>query len=217
MACRRPPVVLSFLLLVALQWIATTRCAAQSREVAVTMAATVSPNGRQLSFCGANLCNPPTRPLIIYAGYATGGSFAFPLMHVRRLPLYIDLPVLYVSPRSFHNRSLPTFTSIFVTPSVQIKWREDRLVAPFASLGGGIAHFGSTNPYGPGSASNTTGAVQFGGGAYLKTFVPQLYLRGEFHDVITGRPETERLFLGPNVVGPRQNNFIIGGSLVFKF
>src|SRR5437868_112927 len=76
-ARRRSLVVVFPVLFMALQGFVSLQCFAQSRELALTMADTVTPNFNELVFCSAtSLCTPPTFPVGTSSALAIGGSYA---------------------------------------------------------------------------------------------------------------------------------------------
>ncbi len=74
-------------------------------------------------------------------------------------------------------------SSVFVTPSLRVKFAPGFPVSPFASIGGGWAHYNLAG------TSMNKGALQFGGGVDIKTGIPLLGFRAEVRDFVTGQPD----------------------------
>jgi hypothetical protein len=102
------------------------------------------------------------------------------------------------------------FSSIYFTPSAHVKLLPSSPISPFASVGGGFAHFRDST----GGSSATTGALQVGGGLDFKTPLPRVSFRAEFRDFITGRPGTGA-FSG--FTSNHIQTFFAGGGVVFRF
>jgi hypothetical protein len=146
--------------------------------------------------------------------------YAHRIIDAHAASLYLELPVVGVFSRHVPNTIFDSkdFSSIFVTPSAKIKLAPSAVVSPFLSVGAGFAHFNSnfvarTGPFSAGSFSdsNTTWAVQVGGGVDVKTPIPALAIRLEARDFITGLPAPDE--------GQRfnHNNVEAGLGVVFRF
>lgn len=111
--------------------------------------------------------------------------------------------------------------SLYVTPGIRLKFLPGAPISPFASVGGGWAHYSL--------ASSTTngGALAFGGGVDFKTGIPLLGFRAEVRDFLTGEPSftlKDTFVTGfatatsPNTQGVfHRNNVLVGGGVVLKF
>lgn len=167
-------------------------------------------------------------------GVALEGNYARRLINFRAASLDLELPVLGAPARDdklFLSNGLPGSIStwtLFFTPSARIKLFPSGPVAPFFSVGGGLAHAGSafTIPTitilgGTGSGfsfsrGENSGALQFGGGADFRTPLPHLAVRVELRD-----------FWAPNFANPsgsnvgissqRVHNLFAAGGLVLRF
>lgn len=186
---------------------------AQKTEVAVTVGATLSPDAKGFITCGeAIFCPIPPNTigsLSISPGVSWQASFARRVAHFKAAGLYIELPVVGSALRTTETGFLaPEFTSIFFTPSAQIKLLPNAAISPFASVGGGLAHFQDAN------SSGNTGALQVGGGLDVKTPWRLIALRAEARDFIAGRPGNLAF------AGFTSNHFqhiFTGGGVVLKF
>ena len=167
-------------------------------------------------------------------GVAFQGAYARQLFSFGAGSLDVELPVAGAPGRDVKISStlipLPgtlSTTSLFFTPSARIKLLHSSPISPFASIGAGLAHFGSQTRFpsiaiGPilvpsRTLSNSTnhGALQFGGGLDFKTPLPHLALRAEVRD-----------FWAPGITKPsslvrvspeRQHNVFAGGGLALLF
>jgi hypothetical protein len=141
------------------------------------------------------------------AGVAIEGTLAHRLFNLHLASLHLELPVLGVPSRDVNGAFSGSYSSIFFTPGLRVKFSLPG-ISPFVSVGGGLAHLSNsaslTNSI---SNSSTTGAFQVGGGIDVKTPIPFLGLRGEVREFYTGRP---------NFATP-QNNLFVGGGIVFRF
>jgi opacity protein-like surface antigen len=105
------------------------------------------------------------------------------------------------------------YTATFVVPGVKLKLVPEFPASPYFFAGVGVAHF-SANGTLSGSVvdkSNTTTAVDFGGGLDIKV-LPFFSIRGELRNVNSGGLG----FALPIETG-RQNNIMATGGLVFRF
>ena len=71
---------------------------------------------------------------------------------------------------------------MFVTPALRVKFAPGFPVSPWASIGGGWAHYNLTG------ISTNKGALQFGGGVDINTGIPLLGFRAEVRDFVTDQP-----------------------------
>jgi len=141
------------------------------------------------------------------------GAFARHIEDVRGSSLYLELPLLGIAGRE---ASTPTgfpvnYSSIFVPPSLKIKFRPGQAISPFFSAGAGVAYLNGNN-----NGRNFTGSGQFGAGADFKTRIPFLAIRGEVRDFFSGRSAAEERVEGP-VSDSRQHNIFTGVGAVLRF
>lgn len=183
---------------------------AQKTEVAVTVGAAVSPDGK-----GPVLClNPavcPTTPTTtgsvpLGAGVSWQTSFAYRLASLKAAALYFELP-LAGSPSRTGPATFGGFSSVFFTPSAHVKFLPGNSVSPFASVGGGVAHFSSID------SSGNAGALQVGGGVDFRTPLRALGIRAEVRDFITGHASVAPLGSFTSHV----QHIFAGGGIVLNF
>lgn len=185
---------------------------AQSNELSATVGVAFSPDAKGFLTCGeAIICGIPPGTIgnISYGfGFSWQATYAHRLASFHAASLYLELPAVGSPSRTSPTFPASEFSTIFFTPSAQFKFLPGAWVSPFASAGGGLAHFGTRN------SNATMGALQLGGGVDFKTTLPLLGVRTEFRDFITRRP---------NMVafnGFTSNHFqhmLAGAGLVLKF
>lgn len=185
---------------------------AQKAEVSVTFGAAVSPDGKGPVTCGeAIICPIPQGtigPVSLGPGVSWQTSFAYRLLNFKAAALYVEL--LFAGSPSRRGPSgifNGDFSSFFFTPAAQVKFLPGNSVSPFASVGGGVAHFSSLD------SSGNAGALQVGGGLDFRTPLRVLGVRVEARDFITGHGSVSPL---ANFTSHVQHIFA-GGGIVVKF
>jgi hypothetical protein len=108
------------------------------------------------------------------------------------------------------------YSSYFVTPAARVNLFPLAAVSPWASFGGGFAHFSESSVLesggpNPGKTGTTTGVFQGGLGLDVK-LLRSFTLRGEVRDFRSGLPKL-------NVVTEvnHQRNLFAGGGIVWHF
>ena len=108
------------------------------------------------------------------------------------------------------------YRQIFVTPSARLNLFPATAVSPWVSFGGGFAHFTEskdllyfgTNPGG----STTSGVLQGGLGLDVRVW-GRFSIRGQVRDFWSGTPDLPLANTGKS----RQNNYFVGGGVVWHF
>ncbi|HEX7289071.1 MAG TPA: hypothetical protein VF532_23005 [Candidatus Angelobacter sp.] len=183
---------------------------AQKTEVAATIGAALSPDGKGPVLC-INPAMCPIGPVTtgsvpLGAGVSWQTSFAYRLANLKATALYFELP-LAGSPSRSGPGTFSGFSSVFFTPSAHVKFLPGGSVSPFASVGGGVAHFSSIDSRG------NAGALQLGGGVDFRTPLKALGIRAEVRDFITGHSSVAPLgFFTTHV-----QSIFAGGGVVLKF
>jgi hypothetical protein len=104
-------------------------------------------------------------------------------------------------------------SSLFITPAVRVKLLPSSSVSPWASIGGGWAHYSSDV-----TPANNKGALQVGGGLDFKTRIPHLAFRAEVRDFVTGEANPGIfLFQVKTESGLHRHNLLAGGGVVAHF
>lgn len=114
----------------------------------------------------------------------------------------------------------PNLATLYVVPSLRVKFLSDRAVSPWVSAGFGYGLYEGNRFLANGNPNthrrNSSGAAQFGVGTDVRTGLKVLFpisLRGEFRDFYTvANPE----YGGP-VSGEGQHNLVLMGGFVIHF
>jgi len=146
------------------------------------------------------------------------GTGAIRLANFRVASLHLEVPVSGIPSAHVDFPGTPPsnalkISSVFVTPSLRVKFAPGFPVSPWASIGGGWAHYHLAGP------SENKGALQFGGGVDIKTGIPLLGFRAEVRDFVTGQPDFGILSIqtvGSQSLG-RRHNVLAGGGIVLRF
>jgi hypothetical protein len=142
-------------------------------------------------------------------GFSLIGAFSTRLINLKAASVHLELPVMFAPSRNAGSGLFtPDFSSFYFTPSIKLRFLPGSGISPFASFGGGIAHFKES------SISDNRGAFQVGGGLDFKTRLPLLGFRLEVRDFITGRPETPSF---TNVSIDHLHSIFAGGGITLHF
>ena len=169
---------------------------------------------------GATFFNPLVR---------SGNGTTFQIDYARHFfsagffTLSAEVPVVFNLHENLHSGAdvVPTdYQQIFVTPSLRLNLFPTTDFSPWASFGGGFAHFsenknlvfGGPNP----GTSTTSGVLQGGFGLDLRPFhhrLHQLGFRGEVRDFWSGEPNFPLAPTGKT----RQHNYYVAGGVIWYF
>jgi hypothetical protein len=146
------------------------------------------------------------------------GTGAVRLANFKLASLHLEVPVAGIPSAQVDFPETPSLnalklSSVFVTPALRVKFAPGFPVSPWASIGGGWAHYSLTG------LSMNKGALQFGGGMDIKTRIPLLGFRAEVRDFVTGQPDFGIVSIqtvGSQSLG-RRHNVLAGGGIVFRF
>jgi hypothetical protein len=146
------------------------------------------------------------------------GTGAVRLANFKVASLHLEAPVAGIPSARVVFSGTPSsntlkLSSVFVTPSLRVKFAPGFPVSPWASIGGGWAHYTLD-----GSSANK-GALQFGGGVDIKTGIPLLGFRAQVRDFFTGQPDFGVVSIqtvGSPSLG-RRHNVLAGGGIVLRF
>jgi hypothetical protein len=146
------------------------------------------------------------------------GTGAFRLANFKLASLHLEVPVAGIPSAQVDFSGTPSsnalkISSVFVTPSLRVKFAPGFPVSPFVSIGGGWAHYNLSGP------SMNKGALQFGGGVDIKTGIPLLGFRAEVRDFVTDQPDFGIVSIqtvGSPSLG-RRHNVLAGGGIVLRF
>lgn len=146
------------------------------------------------------------------ASWAVGGNFAHRIIHAPLVSLYWEIPVVG-APRSI--MKLPTrtsYSSLFITPGLKVKFAPEFPVSPYLAAGVGFARFhnGANSTF---SDDTSTKAVFDVGGGIDWKIAPFVSARAEVRDFYSGLPD---LGLASGLSG-RQHNVVPQVGLVLRF
>jgi hypothetical protein len=145
------------------------------------------------------------------------------LLNAKVASLHLEVPfagipsqkvTFTVFPDIVSNVFTARLSSVFITPSIKAKFLPGAPVSPWVSAGGGWAHFSFPNDF------TNKGALQFGGGADIKTPFPHFGFRVEVRDFLSGHPSfgTPGVGLVGNAEsGLSRHNVLAGGGFVVHF
>jgi hypothetical protein len=172
-------------------------------------------------------CNVFNSHLTTDPGVALKAMYARRLVRFGRASLYVEIPVVSVPGRNVDfsfttggflgNTFALSSSAFFFTPSARVSLFSSAPVSPFVSVGGGLAHTGSSfNFMGISSSTRSnSGALQYGGGLDVKSPIPWLGFRGEVRDFYSGSGARSSPF---NTVSPeRLHHVFAGGGVVLRF
>jgi hypothetical protein len=146
------------------------------------------------------------------------GTGAVRLANFKVVSLHLEAPIAGIPSAKVEFPAIPSLntlkiSSVFFTPSLRVKFAPGFPVSPWASIGGGLAHYNLAGP------SESKGALQFGGGIDIKTGIPLLGFRAEVRDFVSGQPDFGIVSIqtvGSPSLG-RRHNVLAGGGIVFRF
>jgi hypothetical protein len=157
-----------------------------------------------------------------------GPSIAFSADYARRIKggktsLFVEFPFVAEPANSVQSKNLQSIVSlatIFVAPSLRVKFASGAGISPWLSGGFGYGIREGSEFFGDGrrnsSRFQSTGAVQFGGGVDVRTPIKLLLpisLRGEVRDYYSVSNPT----FGTSVQGGGQHNVVASGGMVLFF
>lgn len=191
---------------------ATTFCQAQKADVSFVAGASFASDATVNTgiVCITTPC-PSTIILKTDHQYFLEATAAVRVVNFKVASLHLELPLAGIPSTQIVNPS-PRISSIFLTPSLRIKFAPEFPISPFASLGGGWAHYTVTG------ATTNKGALQFGGGVDFKTGLPLLGFRAEVREFVSGQPDFGPFvdFLpAPHTNGSR-HTLLVGGGIVLR-
>jgi hypothetical protein len=192
---------------------------AQKADVAFVAGGAFATDGKVFNgiVCITTPC-PNTSTVQTGDRFFLAGTIAYRFADFKLVSLHAELPIAGIpsAPIRIAPSTVPIekFSSVFVTPSLRVKFAPSAPLSPFASVGAGWARYNN------GADTHTKAAFQVGGGVDIKTPLPFLGIRGEVRDFITGQPDFGLVFalVGTGTpVDERRHNVLAGGGIVFKF
>jgi hypothetical protein len=157
-----------------------------------------------------------------------GASIAFSADYARQVKggktsLSVEFPFVAEPANSVQSKNLQSIVSlatIFVVPSLRVKFASGAGISPWLSAGFGYGIWEGSEFFGDGRRNNSryqsTGAAQFGAGVDVRTPIKLLFpisLRGEVRDYYSVSNPT----FGTAVQGGGQHNVVASGGMVLSF
>ena len=155
-----------------------------------------------------------------------GRGLSFDVSYARRLwvaPIYAVSPevtLLYNPDEDLHAGGpglVPKdYSALFVTPGVRVNLFPTTAVSPWGAIGGDFGHisenksllYGGTNT----GKSTNSGILQYGVGLDVRA-THHIYIRGEVRNFWAGEPDFPQAPTGKT----RQNNYFVGGGVIWRF
>ncbi|HET9365797.1 MAG TPA: hypothetical protein VFP71_12375 [Candidatus Angelobacter sp.] len=142
------------------------------------------------------------------------GAASVRMLNAHVAALRLELPVAAIPSQPLGLAGFADhISSLFITPGFKVSVLPGAPISPWASVGGGWAHYST-----PGNISENKGALEYGGGLDFNTRLPLLGFRAEVRDFVTGDPA--RLIAGPGTTttqGLHHHNVLVGGGIVLRF
>lgn len=154
-----------------------------------------------------------------------GTGFTYQFNYSRRLvdakiaALYFEVPFAGTPSTKVNTTnalSPRSYSSIFFTPGLRLKFLPGNKYSPFAVMGVGLAHYRESdtrvdNQANPNPMTTTDGVFDFGFGLDVKV-ISILSIRGEVRDFYTDLPP-----LNVHALNDRQHNALISAGIVLRF
>src|SRR5689334_8301897 len=145
------------------------------------------------------------------------GALGVRVLDAKAVSLHIELPIVATPSATLTepitSTTLDHISTLFITPGLRMKFLPGAPVSPWASIGGGWAHYSLKDA----SLTQNKGAIQYGGGLDFKTNLPVLGFRAEVRDFVTGDPDFNLGSLFSPKSGLHHHNILAGGGIVLRF
>lgn len=200
----------------------STSSVAQKADMAFTVGGTFvsDANINAQLICTLPPCATLSGP--VHSGHSVylAGTPALQIFNARVAALYVEVPIAGIPSQTLHVGSFSTvfsqLSSVFVTPALRLKFLPSAHISPFASVGGGWAH------YSVDTGSSNEAALQFGGGLDFKTGIPLLGFRAEVRDFASSQHNLLSPLLSGSLINTATNsglrhNVLAGGGVVLRF
>ena len=143
------------------------------------------------------------------------GALGVRLLNAHAASLHVELPVAGITSQDLTLKGGPPaildrLNTLFITPGLRLKILAAAPISPWASVGGGWAHYRLKDA----GLTQNKAALQFGGGLDFKTGLPLLGFRAEVRDFVTGDPNFGVFSTNS---GLHHHNILVGGGVVLRF
>jgi hypothetical protein len=215
-----------FLLLICSLTLFSAPVTAQKLDASFEMGGTAFTSDAQAQVPGTCLPSPckfPTTRFITGNDIYFAGTLALRLLNVHLISFHLEVPVVAAPSAALTeiNKAGGKFeggkiSSLYVTPSLRLKFAPGAPLSPFASVGGGWARY-KINSF---DSSINKAALQFGGGVDIKTRFPLLGFRAEVRDFVTDQPDFVAFSLQPpgsQTISSHRHNVLVGAGVVLHF
>ena len=146
------------------------------------------------------------------ASWAVGASFAHRIFHAPLASLYWEIPVVGAPESVMKTPFRTSYSSLFVTPGLKVKFAPEFPISPWLAAGVGVARFhNSANATFP-DDTTTKAVFDIGGGIDWK-IAPFLSARLEVRDFYSGLPD----IASASGLSGRQHNVVPQVGLVVRF
>ena len=202
---------------VAVVFLASTFAAAQKADVAFVV------GGSFVSDTNGTVIIPPpfagTANVTIKSDHHVffEGALGVRVLDAKAVSLHIELPIAATPSAKLTepitSTTLDHISTLFITPALRLKFAPGAPVSPWASVGGGWAHYSLKDA----SLTQNKAALQYGGGLDFKTGISALGFRAEVRDFVTGDPDFNLGSLFSTKSGLHHHNILAGGGIVLRF
>ncbi|MDT8069157.1 MAG: hypothetical protein ROO76_13410 [Terriglobia bacterium] len=146
------------------------------------------------------------------ASWAVGGNFAHRIIGVPFISLYWEVPVVGAPQSVMKLPFRTTYSSLFITPGLKVKFAPGFPISPWLAGGVGVARYHSSANDTQSDQTSTKPVFDVGGGLDWK-IAPFVSARAEVRDFYSGLPD-----LGlANGLSGRQHNVVPQVGLVLRF
>lgn len=146
------------------------------------------------------------------ASWAVGASFAHRIFHAPLASLYWEIPVVGAPQNVMKAPFQTTYSSLFVTPGLKVKFAPEFPISPWLAGGIGVARYHNAANINFSDQTSTKAVFDIGGGIDWK-IAPFLSARGELRDFYSGLPD----LASASGLSGRQHNVVPQVGLVLRF
>lgn len=144
--------------------------------------------------------------------WAVGASFAHRIFHAPLASLYWEIPVVGAPESVMKTPFRTTYSSLFVTPGLKVKFAPEFPISPWLAAGVGVARYHNSANATFSDETSTKAVFDIGGGIDFK-IAPFLSARGELRDFYSGLPD----IASASGLSGRQHNVVPQVGLVLRF
>lgn len=146
------------------------------------------------------------------ASWAVGASFAHRIFHAPLASLYWEIPVVGAPQSVMKAPFQTTYSSLFVTPGLKVKFAPELPISPWLAAGVGVARYHNSANANFSDQTSTKAVFDLGGGIDWK-IAPFVSARIEVRDFYSGLPD----IASASGLSGKQHNVVPQAGLVFRF